>query len=188
VELMIKSIAKRGLRLGRPRMRATGGGDQPALFVDIDGVLSLFDPDGRREMPGPFHWIDGVAHCIPPDTGPLLERLAHHYELIWASGWEGLANDHLPAILELGFDELPYLSFDGRASFGSSDWKVEAIDECAGSRPAAWIDDNIDARGRRWAESRAAPTLLVETSSSVGLTRAHTEQLVRWARLVTTAA
>jgi hypothetical protein len=180
---MIKTIA----RIGR-RSRSREGsihGRQPVLFVDVDGVLSLFDPDGIEEMSGPFHWIDGVAHCIPPSSGPLLERLAHHYELVWASGWEGLANDHLPAILELGFGELPYLSFDGRASFGSSDWKVAAIDRYAGSRPAAWIDDNIDAHGRRWADSRETPTLLVETEPAVGITRSHVEGLVRWARLVT---
>jgi hypothetical protein len=152
--------------------------------VDIDGVISLFDPDGIQELAGPFHWIDGVAHCIPPDSGPLLERLARHFELVWASGWEGLANQHLPSILELGIPEPNHLSFDGRASFGSSDWKVEAIDDYAGSRPAAWIDDNIDAIGRHWASTREAPTLLIEPAPSIGITRAHAEQMVRWAELV----
>ncbi len=184
---MIKSIARMGLRRGRSQTHTPDREDQPALFVDVDGVLSLFDPDGSRDMPGPFHWVEGVAHCIPPDSGPLLERLARHYELIWASGWEDKANEYLPTILDLDLPELNYLTFDGRASFGSSFWKLEAIDEYAGSRPVAWIDDNIDARGRRWAELRDAPTLLVEAKPTVGLTRAHTEQLVRWARLVATA-
>ncbi len=183
---MIKSIAKRGFRRSRAREQKPGRDDQPVLFVDVDGVISLFDPDGIIDMPGPFHWIDGVAHCIPPDSGPLLERLGRHFELVWASGWEGVANECLPAILDLDLPELEYLTFDGRASFGSSDWKVTAIDEYAGSRPAAWIDDNIDARGRRWAELRDAPTLLVDAAPSVGLTRAHTEQLVRWAAMVAT--
>ena len=85
---MIKGIAKMGLRRGRSQAHTPGREDQPALFVDVDGVLSLFDPDGSRDMPGPFHWVEGVAHCIPPESGPLLERLARHYELVWASGWE----------------------------------------------------------------------------------------------------
>jgi hypothetical protein len=183
---MIRSITRRGraLRRGRPRYGGTGNGDQPVLFVDIDGVISLFDPDGRGELPGPFHWIDGVAHCIPSDSGPLLERLARYYELVWASGWEGLANEHLPTILELSIPEFRYLDFDGRASFGSSDWKIAAIGEYAAGRPAAWIDDNIGAAGRRWAELRETPTLVVETTPLAGITRAHTEQLVRWARAV----
>jgi hypothetical protein len=185
---MIKSLTKRGRRLGRSKDRDAPSGDRPVLFVDVDGVLSLFDPDGREDMPGPFHWIDGVAHCIPPDSGPLLERLARHFELVWASGWEGLANEYLPGILKLSIPAPNHLSFDGRASFGTTFWKVEAMDEYAGSRPAAWIDDNIDAAGRRWAEWRDAPTLLVEATPSIGITRAHTEQLVRWAKLVAVSA
>ena len=49
------------------------------------------------------------------------------------------------------------LAFDGRAVFGSAHWKLEAIDEYAGDRPAAWIDDNLDDECHEWAEERAAP-------------------------------
>ena len=31
---------------------------KPVLFVDVDGVLSLFGFDPAGELPGPFHWID----------------------------------------------------------------------------------------------------------------------------------
>ena len=103
-----------------------------------------FTPD-VRELPGPLHWIDGVAHCIPYDVGPRLARLAPSFELVWATGWEERANEHLPFLLNLPFDELPCLHFDGRAVFGSAHWKLDAIEEYAGERPAAWIDDNIDA-------------------------------------------
>jgi hypothetical protein len=71
--------------------------------------------------------------------------------------------------------------FQGRAVFGSSHWKLEAIDEYAADRPAAWIDDNIDEECRAWAEHRNAPTLLVPTASPTGLTDDHVEQLLRWA-------
>jgi len=65
--------------------------------------------------------------------------------------------------------------------FGSAHWKVDAIDEFAGDRPAAWVDDNLDETCVSWAEGRSAPTLLVETSPSEGLTDEHVAQLVRWA-------
>ena len=52
-----------------------------------------------RAGPGEFHLIDGMLHCISMPTGPRLNRLAQSYELIWASGWEDRANDHLPGIL-----------------------------------------------------------------------------------------
>ena len=91
-----------------------------------------------------------MLHCIALETGPRLNQLAKLYELIWASGWEDRANDHLPDIL--GVPELPYLTFDGRARFGTAHWKLEALDEYAGSRPLAWIDDSLDASCYEWGE------------------------------------
>ena len=113
-----------------------------------------------------------MLHCIALDTGPRLERLSKTYELIWASGWEDRANDHLPGIL--GLPPLPYLTFDGRARFGTAHWKLEALEEYAGSRPLAWIDDSLDDSchdGRRSAppppcSSRPSPTSACSTSMS----------------------
>jgi hypothetical protein len=161
--------------------------DKPVLAVDIDGVISLFGFDqpiepGRAggDAPGEFHLIDGMLHCIAMDTGPRLNRLGKSYELVWASGWEDRANDHLPGIL--GVPELPYLTFDGRARFGTAHWKLEALDEYAGSRPLAWIDDSLDPSCHEWAENRSAPTLLVPTESDVGLLDVHVDVIERWAR------
>jgi hypothetical protein len=167
---------------------ATNDTRQPILFVDVDGVISLFGfaPDVGR-LPGPLHWIDGVAHCIPPDVGERLVRLAEGFELVWATGWEERANEHLPYLLKLPFSDLPCLTFEGRAVFGSSHWKVDAINEYAGDRPAAWIDDNMNEECHAWADRRSAPTLLVETSPSEGLTDEHVEQLLSWAAEVAPA-
>ena len=155
---------------------------KPILFVDVDGVISLFGfAPGLGELPGPLHWIDGVAHCIPTTVGERLVRLAEDFELVWATGWEERANEHLPHLLKLPFKDLPSLTFDGRAMFGSSHWKVDAIDEYAGTRPAAWIDDNIDETCLEWANGRGVATLIVQTASAEGLTDEHVSQLLRWA-------
>ncbi len=159
---------------------------KPILFVDVDGVISLFGFDSKRETPGPFHWIDGIAHCIPDACGKRLERLAERFELVWATGWEEKANEYLPFILGLP-KELPVLTFDGRAVFGSAHWKLEAIEEYAASRPLAWIDDSLDRSCYKWARRRDAPTLLVQTDSPVGMTDEHVEQLLRWADEVSAA-
>ena len=155
----------------------------PVLFLDVDGVLSLFGFDTAREPPGNFHWVDGIAHCIPGDCGPRLERLAERFDLVWATGWEEKANEYLPFILGLSFRDLPVLTFDGRAVFGSAHWKLEAIDEYAGDRAAAWIDDNLDLECAAWAARRTsrAPTLLVPTQPPIGMTDDHVDQLVAWA-------
>jgi hypothetical protein len=156
--------------------------NRPILFVDVDGVISLFGfAPGTEQLPGPLHWIDGVAHCIPEDVGKRLVTLAERFELVWATGWEERANEHLPYLLKLPFRELPWLSFDGRAVFGSAHWKVDVIDAYAADRPAAWIDDNLGDECILWARGRSAPTLLVETSPSVGLTDEHVSQLFEWA-------
>src|SRR3954470_3196701 len=139
---------------------------RPILFVDVDGVISLF---GFRPgtPPGVFHHIDGIVHCIGHDAGSRLRRLANRYELVWATGWEEKANEYLPHLLGLA-GELPVLTFDGRAVFGTAHWKLEAIGTYAGARPAAWIDDSLDDRCEEWARRREAPTLLVRTEPATG--------------------
>ena len=155
--------------------------DRPILAVDVDGVISLFGFDEPLvQRPGlSYHLIDGVPHCISERVGPELVRLADTFELIWATGWEQRANDHLPLILGLP-DELPCLTFDGRARFGSAHWKLEALGEYAGNRPLAWVDDSLDESCHAWAAQRGGPTLLAPTESHIGLTPAHTDALLAW--------
>jgi len=155
---------------------------KPVLAVDVDGVISLFGFDGPLDqVPGNFHLIDGVAHCIADGIGSRLMRLAEHFEMIWATGWEERANDHLPHLLGLP-DDLPALTFGGRARFGTAHWKLEALDEFSEERPLAWIDDSLDESCHAWAADRSAPTLLVPTQSEVGLTDAQTDAIIAWAR------
>jgi hypothetical protein len=160
---------------------------KPILAVDIDGVISLFGfgssekPGASGEKaPGEYHLIDGMLHCISIPTGDRLNRLARTYELIWASGWEDRANDHLPAIL--GVPKLPHLHFDGRAEFGTAHWKLDALDEYAEDRPLAWIDDSLDESCYGWARLRGAPTLLVPTEPAIGLEEGHVAALEAWVR------
>jgi hypothetical protein len=154
--------------------------DKPILAVDVDGVISLFGFDDPPERSAAhFELIDGMVHCISTAAGERLRRLADPYELIWASGWEDRANYSLPQLL--GIPELPYLSFDGAARFGSAHWKLQPLEEYAGDRALAWIDDSFDESCYEWAEARGAPTLLVPTASDRGLEEAHTEALLAWA-------
>src|SRR4051794_31788629 len=156
---------------------------RPVLFVDVDGVISLFGFEHGGPPPGDFYSIDGIIHCLGAGSGARLARLAESYELVWATGWEEKANEYLPHLLGLP-GALPVLTFDGRAVFGTAHWKLEAIEEYAGDRPAAWIDDSLDERCTSWAGRRRAPTLLVQTQPATGITDAHVEELLRWAQKI----
>jgi hypothetical protein len=161
--------------------------ERPILALDVDGVISLFGFNGPvTDVPGRFHLIDGMAHCIPEGINERLSRLADDYDLVWATGWEDRANDRLPEILGLP-GELPFLTFDGNARFGSAHWKIAAIDRYAGERPLAWVDDCIDETCQAWAVGRAAPTLLVPTEPDRGLTDKHVDTLLSWVRAGYTA-
>jgi hypothetical protein len=154
---------------------------RPILAVDVDGVISLF---GYDDAPAPtearYELVDGMIHCISLRAGERLRRLSEHFDLIWATGWEDKANFYLPAML--GLPELPHLTFDGAARFGSAHWKLGPLDTYCRGREMAWIDDNLDESCYRWARERDEPTLLVPTEPAKGLQEAETEALLAWGR------
>jgi len=168
----------RGL-FGRRGRRARRGG-KPLLAVDVDGVVSLFGFDeGGAPEGAVFEVVGGTLHCIATASGERLRRLGEHFDLVWASGWEGRAT-RLAAIL--GLPEIPYLEFGGEAEFGSADWKLGPLGDYAAGRPLAWIDDSLDDECYEWARRRPEPTLLVPAEPDAGLTEVHVEALVGWAR------
>jgi hypothetical protein len=155
-------------------------------MVDIDGVISLFGvPQGGDAPSGRLHSIEGIPHFLSATAAAHLLELADHYELVWASGWEERAEEHLPHLLGLPAG-LAFLRFgDASAGPGQSThghWKLAAIDAHAGTRPLAWVDDALDQACRAWAAARPAPTLLVQTDPRRGLTRSLALELREWAQ------
>ncbi len=157
--------------------------EKPLLYVDVDGVISLwgFDPDTRP--PGAFAAVDGIPHFLSHEAGAHLLDLAGAFDLVWCTGWEEKANEHLVPVLGLGAP-LPFLSFDAHRGPGHTTpghWKLGALDAHAGERALAWIDDAFNEACFAWADARRAPTLLVETVPAVGLVASHAERLRAWA-------
>jgi hypothetical protein len=181
------------------------GSRRPLLLVDIDGVISLFGRplDASQARPaadgtpvdGSFHSIEGMPHFLSSTAAAHLLSLAPLYELVWASGWEERADEHLPHLLGLP-DGLPFLRFprvsavssatEGAAGAGPrttlAHWKLQSVADYAGERPLAWIDDAFDDSCHGWAAARAAATLLVPTDPQQGLTSREARRLEQWAR------
>ena len=161
-------------------------------MVDIDGVISLFggwertglDRPGEADvhrLAGSFHSIDGTPHFLSSAAAAHLLDLSSLFELVWASGWEERANEHLPHLLGMP-PGLPFLRFARAVGAGNAHWKLDAIDGYAGERPLAWVDDALNDACHEWARRRTAPTLLVQTDPKRGLTDSETRQLAAWAR------
>lgn len=155
--------------------------EKPLLLVDVDGVISLFgfEPDKRPD--GTWHQIDGMAHLLSAEAPGHLHGLTTDFDLVWCTGWEERADEHLPALL--GLPRLPWLSFDKNPGRGNTHWKLTAIDAFARDRPLAWLDDALDERCEEWARERSvrgASTLLVRTAPAIGLTAIERDALLSW--------
>jgi hypothetical protein len=155
-------------------------------MVDVDGVISLFS-DGwgaggtGASQPGSFHSIEGMPHFLSATAATHLLALAEDFELVWASGWEERADEHLPHLLGLP-QRLPFLRFERAVGRANAHWKLDAIEAFAGARPLAWIDDALGSACEEWALARAASTLLVQTDPRQGLTAVEAKRLSDWAR------
>ena len=176
--------------------------ERPLLLVDIDGVISLFGrpPGGSHErlaadgspLDGSFHSIEGIPHFLSSTAAAHLLSLAPLFELVWASGWEERADEHLPHLLGLP-ERLPFLRFPRDAAAAGAapaagpqrtlaHWKLQSIDAFAGERRLAWIDDAFNPACHDWAAGRSAATLLVQTEPEHGLTSREARLLEGWAR------
>ncbi len=156
--------------------------DTPLLMVDIDGVISLHGVPPGGAVQTRLCTVDGFVVCLSLTAAELLRELAAAYELVWASGWEERADEHLPHLLGLPRG-LAHLHFERAVGRANAHWKLAAIEAHAAGRPLAWIDDSLDGTCEAWAAARSAPTLLVRTDPRVGLTSAEARTLSAWAQV-----
>jgi len=159
--------------------------ERPLLLCDVDGVLSLWGFAADAPPPGRWAQVDGTTHYLSLAGAQHLRLLvAEHYDLVWCTGWEERADEHLPHLLDLPVGR-PHLTFDGRSRADVSrhgHWKLPAIEAHVGNRAVAWVDDALDDACRLWAQGRTAPTLLVDTDPATGLDERAAGELAAFAR------
>ncbi|WP_425307330.1 HAD domain-containing protein [Ammonicoccus fulvus] len=151
----------------------------PLLFLDVDGVLIPF---GRSDIPT-FGDNPDAAHPlltrVDPALGPRLAALP--LDLVWATTWEEDANDLIAPRLGLG--RLPVVEWIDADPPVGVHWKTASLVEAAGSRPFAWIDDELTGRDQQWIDARhPASVLLLKSRPDVGLTFDQLEEIADWAR------
>ncbi|MFD8078981.1 hypothetical protein ACFV3E_40780 [Streptomyces sp. NPDC059718] len=176
------------------------------LLVDVDGVLNPLGLPTHR--PGfvsyamkPDVWMvqhpgkdeDDVPDLdvwLNPAHGPALMALP--FQLIWATTWEGEANDWIGWRIGLPRDvDLPFIAFGSQDQPPRPDGtyiKTWPIVEYAAGRPFAWIDDQIGEADHEYvAEHHGGPALLHEIDPDTGLTDADFRALAEWAESLTRA-
>lgn len=129
---------------------------KPLLFLDVDGVLQ------RNTTP---------EDVFSPETdGPAIRSLMECFEVMWATTWEDEANQIVsPA---LGLPSFPVVRFDHEELTDYHEtFKLPTVRRACLERPMAWVDDDLGADAKAWAEQRRRriPTLLVHTSYPTGL-------------------
>jgi hypothetical protein len=152
------------------------------ILLDIDGVINVSDVCPAEGWTGHLLLEAGRGAYVEvrDDLPELLGRLEDAGELVWATGWEDTAGLLLSKLVPW-LDTLPHLTFEHQ---GKNVFKLPAIREYVGGRPAVWIDDLIPDDAWAWAETRGAPTLLVHIDPKVGLAPDDVTMIEEWTRSV----
>ena len=105
------------------------GGTGPLLFLDVDGVLNLWDAAVAVDR---WSYPDGRLLLVPTGTAGRLARLAEVFTILWTTTWGSDAGEVFGPRLGVGVD-WPVLDFD--------ELKRPALVGAAGARRFAWVDD-----------------------------------------------
>lgn len=114
---------------------------------------------------------------LKADHGPWIRDLAEVFELTWATTWNHRAQAVFGPLLDL--PAMNVLKLGPLPRTGTR--KLPQVRAFVGTRPVAWVDDELFDDAQIWARERPEPTLLVRPSSGVGLTREHVDDLLAFA-------
>lgn len=113
---------------------------RPLVFLDVDGVVALEDP----EVPVEVHTVSAHGRWrrtiqVPSGARDTLAELGRGADCVWASAWSHTAHPALRAALDLPAQPWPWVPVQLH--------KLGALRAFAAGRPWAWVDDGIDDLG-----------------------------------------
>ncbi|WP_433463928.1 HAD domain-containing protein [Spirillospora sp. CA-128828] len=164
----------------------------PVLLLDVDGVLNpKLDTETaaatgytRHTFTLPAPHRRELSPWLNLQHGDWLRGLAlDGLELVWCTGWEHAAADHIAPVL--GLRQMFVLEvgrFDA-AVFEGRSAKAEAVTSWLADRPAVWLDDVHGPVDHQWARDRTAdgiPTLLVTVVPTQGFAEQHLTMIKNW--------
>jgi hypothetical protein len=149
--------------------------EKPLLLLDIDGALSPYIEPGEAGADN-LWWVTGLEG-VAPQLPDWLANLSQHYEIVWATSWEDEANVLFGP--RLGLEQLPVIHFTRGTNDENA--KLSNVLEYVGSRPFAWVDDDLYDAAYDAAQRHVSPTLLIRTKRLVGLTPEHVKELLAFA-------
>lgn len=197
---------------------------KPLLLLDVDGPLNPYrqltkkgylPPKVRRDEPRfeyekhlmrPPGWETGeqLPVLLSREMGELLLGLQDRFTLIWATSWEGAANEWIAPVL--GLPELPVIGWpaatrerDWPLPGHRGSWKTKLILQWLGTHavgpdgaqlPWVWVDDEIRSADRalvraHYDEQRGDPQTvrrwLFEIHPTHGLRHNDFDDLRQWA-------
>jgi hypothetical protein len=144
---------------------------RPLLFMDVDGVLALWDPTVDVEHVRPAG-AAGVPVLVPGGTAGRLQQLAARFDMVWATAWGTDAPQFLAPQLGIGTD-WPVLDFDL--------YKWAAVCDYAAGRPFAWVDDEARGDEPHVRDYCQASHLIVHADHRIGLNDQAVAQLLSFA-------
>ena len=143
---------------------------KPLLFLDVDGVLNVYNHPDRVEVRTSY----GLSY-IPAGTRDRVHSLMDAFDIVWATAWRGTAHPHHRDVLGLPGQSWPYVDY--------RDKKLTEILKIARGRPWAFVDDDAEWEldGLHPAFATLDHTLILAPDWRIGLTDEHVEQLLRFA-------
>ena len=155
--------------------------DKPILFLDIDGVLNVFDNHDTGEPVTTGHLkklIHGWPVQIPLHLKDTIRELREHYEIIWCTAWKGSAHSSWRYVLDLPHEPWPYLDYEQYKI-------VDVVKFMARNRPGrrwVWVDDYADTELDHigWTRDHV-DGLIVCTKCNEGLTPSIAHDLITYA-------